>query len=118
MARNACRTRQVVVVVDVAIGTCSGRTACPPVSGKSHRIVIKLRIQPVIRAVALFARSRESESDVIRGRRILSLPHGRNSTSWTWLESAVGRVLVAGVAIHGRVSARQREAIVVLLKSP
>jgi len=31
------------------------------------------------------------------------------------LKSAVGRVLVAGVTIDGRVSARQREAIVVLL---
>jgi len=116
MARNACGARQVVVVVYVAIGTCSGRNRVSAGQRKSHRIVIKLRIQPVIRAVALFAVSRENECDVIRGCRIFEVcrmagiahrGHG--------LKSAVGRVLVAGVTIDGRVSARQREAIVVLL---
>ena len=116
MARNASRVRQVKVVVHVAVGARPGRDRVSSGQRESDGIVIELGIQPVIRPVALFASGRVSERDMIRRRcafvvrlmaRIAHCGHG--------LELAVGRILVAGIAIDGGVSAGQRETIVVLL---
>ena len=57
MARNASRAGQVEVVVHVAVGAGPGRNRVPAGQRESHRIVIKLGIQPVVRDVAQFAGS-------------------------------------------------------------
>jgi hypothetical protein len=116
VARNTSRAREVEGVVDVAIRAGAGRNRVPPSQRESHRVVIELRIQPVVRSVALFAGSRVSEGDVIRGRGLLEVRFmAGKARRGHGLELAVGRVLVAGIAIDGRVSAGQGEAIIVLL---
>ena len=83
---------------------------------EAHGVVIELRIQPVIGAVAAVAGGRELGGDVIRVggrveiRRVAGIALGRHR-----LKLAVGSALVAGIAIDGRMSARQRKAVVVLL---
>ena len=116
VARNTSRARQVEVVVDVAIRTGPGRNRVPPSQWESHRRVIKLRIQPVVRPVALFASRRVSQGDVVRGLRLLvvRLVAGK-ARRGHGLEFAVGRVLMAGIAIYCSVSAGQGETIIVLL---
>ncbi len=57
MARNASRARQVEIVVHVAVRAGPGRNRVPAGQRESHRIVIKLGIQPVVRDVAQFAGS-------------------------------------------------------------
>ena len=57
MARNASGARQIKVVVGMAVGARPGRNRVPPRQRESHRIMVELRIQPVVRSVALFAGS-------------------------------------------------------------
>jgi len=116
MARNARRAREVEVVVDVTVSASPGRDRVPAGQWESHRIVIKLRIQPVIRDVALLTGSRVSEGHVVGGLGLLEVRFmAGNARRGHGLELAVGRVLVAQIAIDCRVSAGQRETIVVLL---
>jgi len=116
MARNASRAGQVEVVVDVAIRARSGRDRVPTRQREAHRIVIELRIQPVVCDVALLAGRRVSQGDVVGGLGLLEVRRmAGNTRRGHGLESAVGRVLVAGIAIDRRMGAGQREAIVVLL---
>jgi len=78
--------------------------------------VIELRIQPVIRAVAAVACGREHRGHVVRIRRFLEIGLMAGVTlRGHRREPAVGRALVAGIAIHGRVCSRQRKPIVMLL---
>ena len=116
MARDASCARQDELVVHMAIRAGPGRNRVPPSQRESHRIVIKLRIQPVVHPVALVASRRVSEGDVVRGHRLLEfrLVAGK-ACCGHGLELAVGRVLVAGIAIYRSVSAGQGEAIIVLL---
>ena len=78
--------------------------------------VIELGVQPVIRTVAGFAQCGELRGDVIGigGLSKVGLV-ARVARSRHGLETAVGAILMAGIAVHGCVSTRQREAIVVLL---
>jgi len=116
MARNAGRAGQVEVVIDVAIGTSPRRNRMASRQRKSHRVVIELRVQPVIRTVALFAGGRIPERDVIRSpgalevRLMARVAHRRHD-----LKLAVGGILVAGIAIHRCVRPGKGEAIIVLL---
>ena len=80
--------------------------------------MVKLRVLPIIRGVALLARrlERHAAGHVVRVRRALELPHvARQAVRGHGLELTVGRVLVAGIAIHGSVSAGQRKAVVMIL---
>ena len=116
VARNTSRACEVEVVVDVAIRTGAGRVRVPARQRESHRIVIKLRVQPVVRSMALVTGCRVREDDVIRRFRVLEVRFmARIAHRGHDLEFAVGRVLVAGIAIDGGVSAGQGEAIIVLL---
>ena len=83
---------------------------------KSCGGVIKFGVQPVIHAVAGFARCGELGIDVIRigGLSKVGLV-AREARSRHGLELAIGAILVAGTAVHGGVSTGQREAIVVIL---
>jgi len=78
--------------------------------------VIELGVQPVIRTVAGFAQCGELRGDVIGigGLSKVGLV-ARVARSRHGLETAVGAILMAGIAVHGCVSTRQREAIVVIL---
>ena len=116
VARNASRARQVEVVVRMTVRAGPRRNRMSARQRESHRIVIKFRIEPVVRGVALVAGSRVSEGDVARRRRFLEIRlMARVAHRGHDLELAVGRVLVAGIAIHRCVRAGQREAVVVLL---
>ena len=116
MAINASRTRQVEVVVRMAVGAYPGWVCVSASQWESHRIVIELRIQPVVRPVALFASGRVSECDVIRRRGFLEVRlMARIAHRGHDLKLAVSRVLVAGIAIHCSVPPRQGEPIIVLL---
>ena len=78
--------------------------------------MIELRIQPVVRPVALFASGRVSECDVIRRRGVLEVRlMARIAHCGHDLKLAVSRVLVAGIAINRSVRPRQGEPIIVLL---
>ena len=71
VARNTSRGGQIEIVVRVAIGAHPRRNRVPASQRKPHRIVIELRIQPVVRSVALIASGRICEGDVIgRGRAL------------------------------------------------
>ena len=56
MARHAGRAGQVVIVVDVAVGTLSWRHGMGACQHESRAVVIECRVQPSRRAVARFAR--------------------------------------------------------------
>ena len=88
----------------------------PTLQRETNRVVIELRIEPVVGAVAVFASARVTECDVVRRGSLLEfclmarIAHRRHD-----LEFAVGSVFVAGIAIDGSVCAGQREAVIVLL---
>jgi len=66
--------------------------------------------------VALLAGSRVSEGDVVRSLGLLEVRFmAGNARCRHGLKLTVGRVLVAGIAIDRRVSAGQRETVIVLL---
>ena len=116
VAAHARRAVQVVVVVNVAVralprgnGVCVGQR-------KSHRRVIELGIQPVIRAMALFASRSKLCCDMVRVgctlevRGVAGIAIGRHR-----LKLAGRRAFVAGIAVHRRMRPGQRKAIVMLL---
>ena len=55
VARHTSCARQVVVIVDVAVGAQPRRCGVPSGQGKPCRGVVELRVQPVIRSVTLLA---------------------------------------------------------------
>lgn len=78
--------------------------------------MIELRIQPVVGAVALIAGCSELRGEVVRVvcrfkvRGVAGIAIRRHR-----LELAVGRALVAGIAIHRCMRSSERKAIIVLL---
>ena len=73
VAGHARRTRQVVVVVDVAIGALPRRHGVKSGQLKPSSAVIEDCVQPGTGAVALRAGLREIRRDVIRIRRALEI---------------------------------------------
>lgn len=116
MTGNARRGRQIESIVCVTIGTRARRNSMSARQRKSHCVVIKLRIHPIVGAMTLIACGRVSICHVIWRRSVFEffcmtrVTHGRHD-----LKFAVGRVFVAGIAIHGRMRAGERKAIIVLL---
>jgi len=116
VTRNAGCAGEVVVVVGVAVGTLARRNGVPSAQGKSRRGVVELCIEPIVGAMAGVARGRELGSDVvgIDGGLVIGSV-ARVAVCRHRLKLAVGRALVAGIAIDGGVGPGQREAIIVLL---
>ena len=103
VAGYAGSARQVVVVVNVAVRTLAWRHGVSPGQGKTSRGMIELRAYPVIRAVTLLARDRESGGDVVGAARALVIRcMARIAIRRRRLELAVGRSFVARVAIDSR----------------
>ncbi len=71
VARNAGGIGDVVVVVDVAVGTLSRRNGVTARQVKSGAVVVEGRIQPGTGAVALVAGLREVRRHMVRIRRAL-----------------------------------------------
>ena len=116
VARVACHAGQVVVVVDVTVGAFTRWHGVAAGQKESGRGVIELGVQPVVRCMTGLARRRELRVDVIRirGSNEVLLVAGVALRRHR-LESTVGAILVASIAVDGRVCTRQRESIVVLL---
>ena len=110
VARHASRTGQIVVVVDMAVGTLPRRHAVCPGQRKSGAVVIECRVQPGTGVVALIAGLREVRRYVIRIRCALEIFKVAGHAS-----RAVQRVVIVDVAVdalprrHG-VRAGQRES--------
>ena len=116
VAANAGRRGDVVVVVDVAVDTLPRWHGVPARQRKPHRSVIKLCIEPVVRAVAAFAGGGKAGGHVVWVGRLLEIRSVAGvARRGHGLELTVGRALVAGVAIYGRVRSRQWKSIVMLL---
>jgi hypothetical protein len=78
--------------------------------------MIKFGVQPVVGAVTTFARSRELCADVAGIRRRLKIIHvARSASRRHRFKLAVGRALVARVAIDSRMRTGQWKTIIVLL---
>ena len=116
VTRETQSAGQVVVVVGVAIGALPWRHCMSAGQRKSHRRVIELRIQPVIGSVAAFTRGGKLRADVVgigrprKIRRVAGIALRRHR-----LKLAIGRALMAGVAVDCGVRSGQREPVVMLL---
>jgi len=83
---------------------------------ESHRVVIKLRVEPVVGGVARFACRRELGLDVVRIHRRLEVRGvTRIALRGETNELATGSAFVAGIAVDSGVGPSQREAVIVLL---
>jgi len=114
---DASRAGQIVVVVDVTVSASARRHGVQAGQREiRHRIVIELRVQPVIGAVAGIAGDGKLGGYVvgIGGSVVVGLMAGV-ALDRHRLKLAVGGILVAGVAIHRGVSSGEREAVVVIL---
>jgi len=108
MARYAGHRAKVVVIVDVAVGAGSRRHRVSARQQEPRSRVVKLRIRPAIRRVAVFAGHQEGRAtrNVVRIRRAFEVRLvARHAIRRHRLELAVARVLVAGIAIHRGVRA-------------
>jgi len=116
VAGNTGGAGEVVVIVDVAIHALARRHCMATGQRKSCRRVIELRIQPVVCRMAGFAGSRKFAGDMVgiggpsEVRRVAGIALRGHR-----LKLAVRHSLVAGIAVHGRVRAGQREPVVMLL---
>lgn len=116
VAGHACRAGQVVVIVNMAVRALP-RGHCVRVGQrKPYCGVIELSIQPVVRTVALVAGCPELRGNVVWIRRDLKVRRvTRVTVRRHGLELAVGRALVAGIAIYCGVRPSERKAIIMLL---
>jgi hypothetical protein len=105
---------QVVVAVDVAGGTGNVRVAVG--QEKSRRRVIKLRVQPCVKAVARLASGRKSCTRVIRIRCLLIFPLVTGNTlRRESLKLPNCRALVTFLALHRCVRPKKRKAVLMIL---
>lgn len=116
VATDAGRSRQIVVVVRMAIAALTRGHGMRVGQRKSHQVMIEFRVQPGIGRVAILAGDREICGNVIRRvavqkfRLMAGITLRRHR-----LESALGSAFVAGIAVDSRVSSGQWETIIVIL---
>lgn len=117
MARKASGAAQGVIVVNVTIDALARRDRVHAGQWKPSRAVVKLRVQPVVRAVtplAVLDGERLRTMLRIRSAKVIGLM-ARITIRRHRLELAVGRILVTRIAIDRSVRSGQRESIVVIL---
>jgi len=116
VASNADGGGQIVIIVGMAVGTLPRRHRVHSGQGETGRIMVEFRVQPVVRAVAGIASHGKLARRVIRvvGVQIIGLV-ARIAVGRHGLELAVGRTLMAGIAVDRGVSSGQGKAVVVLL---
>jgi hypothetical protein len=84
---NACRCREIVVVVLVAVGTCGGRHRVASAQDEAGCGMIKLGIRPVVGGMAVLARrGRENRNHIV-----------------LWIRCAVEVLAVATEALRGHI---------------
>jgi len=116
VAAHARRSRQIVVIAHVAIRTLTRRHGVHPRQREPRRVVIELRVQPVIRGVARVAGHSELAGCVIRVIRVQVIGLVTRITLRRHrLELAGGAVLVTRIAIHRRMRSGERETVIVIL---
>lgn len=116
VAANACRTAEVVIVVDVAVGALPRRHRVPARQRKSYRAMIEVHIQPVVGPVATLTGRGKIRRDMVGiAGRLEFLQVARYARRGHGLKLAVGGPLVAGIAVHRRMRSSQGKAIDMLL---
>lgn len=109
MAAHTCCGRQVVVVVDVAVGALTRWNGVRPGQSESGTVVVESRIEPRSRVVALIAALREVRAYVIRIRRPLIVLQMAAHTGRTRQVVIIIDVAVATLARGHGVQPGQRE---------
>ena len=116
MARDASGSREVVVIVAVAVGALSRRHHVAPGQREADRRMVEFGVRPSIGSVALLAGNRKFAGDVIGIDSVLEVGSmTRITLRGHRLKLAVGGILMAGLTINRRVRPSQRETIIVLL---
>ena len=109
VAAHTCCGRQVVVVVDVAVGALTRWNGVRPGQSESGTVVVESRIEPRSRVVALIAALREVRAYVIRIRRPLIVLQMAAHTGRTRQVVIIIDVAVATLARGHGVQPGQRE---------
>lgn len=113
---SAVRGHDLEFVVAIDVAGRAGDVRVPVRQGKARCVVIEPCAQPTVKGVARFAGGRKLCGDVIRIRRLLKILQVARSTSrGKPLELPNRGALVAVIALHRRVGAEKREAILVIL---
>ncbi len=119
VAGVASSAGQIVIIVDVAIGAGARRHRMHAGQRESCRVVVELGVEPVIGGVARVALV---DWKCLRIRRVFWVGRVgvvRLVTGIAFrrhcLEIAVSTILVASVALHSRMGAGKREAVIVIL---
>ena len=116
VARHAGRARQIVVVVNVAIGTQPRRHQMRAAEREPGCAVVEGRIQPARRAVARVASLREIRRDVIRVRRPLEIGQMAGDAGRTIQGVVVVHVAVGTLTRRHCMQTGQREASAVVVE--
>ena len=109
MARYACGSRQVVIVVDVAIRALPRRNQVRPTQREPGAVVVEAGVRPRGRVVALIAALREVRSHVIGVRRPLVVLQVARDTRGARKVVIVVDVAVRAQARRHRVPAAERK---------
>jgi hypothetical protein len=116
VARDARGAAQIVIVVGMAIRALPRRNRVRPRQWKSYGCVVEIRVQPIVKAVAVLATDRELAGYVIRIRGLLVvLGVAGIALRREPLKLPGGRTGVAGITIERRMRPQQWKAILVLV---
>jgi len=110
VARDTSCRRQVVIVVDVAIGASARRHGVGAAQREAGSVVIKRCVQPGAGAVTLIAGLREVRRDVIRIRRALIVLEVAADAGRSGQVVIVVNVAISALARRNRVKSSQRES--------
>ena len=110
VARDTGCRRQVVVIVDVAIGASARRHSVGAAQREAGSVVIKRCVQPGAGAVTLIAGLREVRRDVVRVRRALVVLEMAADAGRSGQVVIVVDVAISALARRNRVESGQRKS--------